>query len=254
MSARLIIIIILVGLTVLAHALSGKPHDFNFGECNICHPAVKIDPMRIYPDITGSCQKCHTDLNEIQMHPTDIIPKMRIPLDMPLFKKKLTCLTCHFAHPEKKHKFMEKNFFLRRSTKGRLFCSTCHTVDNVNHVVLDNAHIGKYIELDPDLKIDFLSLSCLKCHENTINKNDLNSIGAGIWNHPDRVKINHPIGINYEKFCEGESSKNYFPVAVLKIKLFDGKIGCGTCHSITSKRGKILVMEQTMLCRQCHNR
>ncbi len=151
MTFRLPIIIILIGMATFVYALSKKPHDFNYGECIICHPAVKTEPGKIEPDITGSCQKCHNDLNEMQMHPTDIVPNLAVPADMPLYEGKVTCLTCHFVHPDKKKQFTKKHFFLRRQARGAAFCSVCHSVDERGHIVLENAHVGKYEELDANV-------------------------------------------------------------------------------------------------------
>jgi predicted CXXCH cytochrome family protein len=254
MIRRLAPLIIIISVAVMVYAMTKRTHDFEYGECAICHPSVRTDPSEINPDITGSCQVCHDDLNEIQMHPTDITPRLSIPRDMPLLDGRMTCLTCHYVHPERKKQFVKRDTLLRRQVRGQLFCSICHNVDDAGHVVLEEAHTGVYEELNPDVKIDFLSLSCLKCHEKTIDKEELNSIGAGMWRHPENARINHPIGIDYREFSSRKGGKDYLPADGLELKLYDGKIGCGTCHSITSRRWKLLVMEETELCRKCHNR
>jgi len=40
-----------------------------------------------------------------------------------------------------------------------------------------------------------------------------------------------------------------------RIRLFDSRVGCGTCHSLYSKRAALLVMSNSRsnLCLSCHD-
>jgi predicted CXXCH cytochrome family protein len=83
----------------------------------------------------------------------------------------------------------------------------------------------------------------------------ISSLGAGRWYHYNRK--NHPVGISYEEISRKEKKK-FRPISMLRkeIRLFNGKIGCGTCHNIYSKEPYMLVIdnEGSRLCLECHNK
>jgi predicted CXXCH cytochrome family protein len=76
-------------------------------------------------------------------------------------------------------------------------------------------------------------------------------LGAGIFNHNSGGS--HPIGVDYTRaFTRGGFAhpSRLDPSVVL----FNGKIGCGTCHNLYSKRKYYLSAsnERSALCFQCH--
>jgi predicted CXXCH cytochrome family protein len=254
MSNRWIIVFfILIGIISVVYGLSGEPHEFSSGECSICHFDEKGAPMNLKPDITSGCEACHSELDEVQSHPTDIYPTLPIPEDMPLIKGRLTCITCHYVHPEEKNLFIKKHYFLRRQTRGPFFCSICHKLDEKGHIVLENVHAGTYRVTDRSTSIDRMSIECIECHDSYID-GVVDFLGAGSWDHFDK-KSSHPIGVSYKKISTRQTSK-YRPASMLskEIRLFDGKIGCGTCHNIYSEEKFMLVMSNrgSMLCLECH--
>ncbi len=249
----IIVFFILTGIAALVYGLSGGPHEFTSGQCTICHINEKNEPMNIKPAITLACESCHTVLRETQSHPTDMYPSLSIPKDLPLIEGRLTCITCHYVHPKQKKGLVKKPHFLRRLVRGPLFCSICHVIDEKQHIVLENIHSGSYEVTDNTTRIDMVSLECIECHDAYINE-PVDFLGAGRWDHFSK-KLEHPIGIRYEEISTIDN-RNYRPVSMLskEITLFDGKIGCGTCHNIYSKERFMLVMEniKSRLCLECH--
>jgi len=240
--------LILIAVAVIGYSLSRKPHEFSTGQCSLCHIDEKKQPMNIKPNITGACDTCHTGLKERLSHPTDIYPTLIIPKDMPLIEGRITCITCHYIHPKE-----ERRYFLRRGVKGPFFCSSCHTVDEKGHVVLEKVHTGTYTVTDSRNSIDRMSLECIECHSASLNI-PAGSLGAGTWNHYSR-KVNHPIGVSYERVST-QKMRDYRPLSMLskEIRLFNGKIGCGTCHNVYSKEPFMLVLNnfKSRLCLECH--
>ena len=70
------------------------------------------------------------------------------------------------------------------------------------------------------------------------------------------IGLTHPIGGSYG--TAASAAPDLKPVASLDrmIRLYSGRLGCGTCHSVYSKLAKHLVMDNrgSRLCIACHNR
>lgn len=252
MNIKWIVIFFILISIVAVYGLSKEPHEFSSDKCTLCHFDEKKEPMNIKPFITSACETCHPNLQEIISHPTDIYPNLLIPEDMPLIEGRLTCVTCHYVHPSEKKQFVNKKYFLRRTNRGPIFCSTCHKMDEEKHVILENVHMGLYIVTDRATRIDKMSIECITCHDKYINE-PVGFLGAGTWNH--FKSSNHPIGISYQNISP-KKMHQFRPASMLpkKMRLFNGKIGCGTCHDIYSKLKFMLVMENTgsKLCLECH--
>jgi predicted CXXCH cytochrome family protein len=238
---------------VTVYGLSGNPHEFAVGKCVLCHYDVKNRPMDLSPDVTSGCETCHPGAGKTKSHPTDLYPKLSIPKDMPLIEGKLTCVTCHIVHPAEDEYFAENNYLLRRQVRGVFFCKVCHKLDGKGHIVFENIHIGTYKVTDSSTRIDRTSLGCIECHDSQMEAS-VNGLGAGTWSHINNA-FKHPIGTSYENISSREA-RNYRPASMInrEIKLFDGKIGCGTCHNIYSKENFMLVINnrRSRLCLECH--
>ena len=148
------------------------------------------------------------------------------------------------------------------------FCSSCHsqmsgTLKEQSHWQFSSkAHlesIGPNVSsqntdlisglLDPE------SQSCLSCHEGITATV---SGGIGTSQHTGRLDImaNHPIGMSYSGVASANALKyNHLSSVNPDIRLFDGKMGCGSCHSLYSDIKKNLVQDNTgsRLCFECHN-
>ncbi len=239
----------------LVFAVSGKPHEFPESECNLCHIDTEKSPESIYPDVTRSCGKCHSTREQVQSHPTDMYPSLLIPEDMLLIDGRLTCVTCHYVHPDKKRqKFLERDFFLRRPYRGPAFCSICHIIDENKHIIFNKVHVGTYVEKSRKTRIDRESLACIECHDSHITT-PISSLGTGVWKHSSTKILPHPIGISYEK-SHNRKKGGFKPASMLRkeVKLYQGNIGCGSCHSIYSKEKYMLVIsnDRSVLCLECH--
>lgn len=245
----------LIAIVALAFAASREPHAFTANECIYCHIDVKTAPRKINSDITGACQTCHTEYAKTLSHPTSIYPTIHIPEDMPLTEGRLTCITCHYVHPDKKQISIKKHYFLRRKVSGIVFCSACHKIDDKRHIVFENVHKGEYEVTDRSTRIDRMSLECITCHDRYMEEAG-SELGAGNWKH-FKKEFNHPIGAEYSRISM-KKMRNFRPAAMLRseIKLFDGKMGCGTCHNIYSKERAMLVISNrnSRLCLECHEK
>ena len=249
----LIPLLFLVGIAAVVFAISSEPHDFESNECGYCHIDIDISPRYINPDVTSGCKICHAEYAKTQSHPTDIYPRVSIPHDMPLTEGRLTCITCHYVHIDNTVQRNKNHFFLRRQVRGMVFCSACHPISDKKHIVFQSVHKKGYVERDRSTRIDRMSLECIECHDSHVA--DIRDIlGAGSWNH-FKKEYNHPIGASY-KDASSRKSRAFRPASMLnkEMKLYNGKIGCGTCHNIYSKEKAMLVMNNrgSRLCLECH--
>ena len=113
---------------------------------------------------------------------------------------------------------------------------------------------ARFEVLDKSTNLDALSLACLDCHDGASPKTTL---GEGVWRHMDSaIGLSHPIGVDYSVATMGKAG--YVPEDKLdkRLRLFDGKIGCCTCHDPYAAEGKALVIGARGnfqgLCLACH--
>ncbi|MEW6599613.1 MAG: cytochrome c3 family protein [Nitrospirota bacterium] len=250
----LLIFPLLIAAAAAVYGLSGRGHDFSDDKCVLCHSDVKGDPASLKPTFNLACGTCHMKLGQKKSHPTDIYPSMSVPEDMPLLEGKLTCITCHYVHPEDNNLHLtDSNLFLRRQSRGIFFCTICHKIDKNRHIVFENVHTGTYKVTDRTTRIDSVSLECIECHDTYARSAD-EPLGAGTWNH-NKQEYNHPIGVSYNKITS-KKMHQFRPEGTLSrdVRLFNGKIGCGTCHNIYSHEKKMLVINNrgSRLCLVCH--
>ncbi len=247
-------VVLSIGVVFTAYCLMKEVHRFSKKECRLCHVDIDRNASSLEPILSATCKGCHEDIKQNQSHPVDISPEAPIPADMPLVNGKLSCITCHFVHPSsiKQKKF--NYFLLRRPGKGVVFCSVCHGIDEKGHILFENVHLGSYLVTNKNSSIDLYTLQCIECHDRYLNI-PAGSVGAGAWKH-FTTKFNHPVGSSYVEIATKKPRKFNPPGALPKeIRLFNGKIGCGTCHNVFSKEKFMLVMSnwQSRLCLECHN-
>ncbi len=249
-----IICLFLIVAGSLVYGLSGQSHQFSESQCIDCHYDSNNDPSDFKPTIDRTCNSCHLNLENKKSHPSDVYPTMAIPKDMPLIEGKLTCVTCHYAHPKENMPFFEtKHYYLRRQVQGMYFCIVCHKIDDKGHIVFEKVHIGSYKVTDRTTRIDRMSLECIECHDSHM-KTPVRSLGAGTWNH-FKKEFNHPIGASYKQI-QMRKMRDLIPPQMLnkEFRLFNDNIGCGTCHNIYSKNKNMLVISNkgSKLCLSCH--
>ena len=105
--------------------------------------------------------------------------------------------------------------------------------------------------------IDIESSTCLSCHDKvTVTIPVMNETPRQKARH-FRTMTDHPIGMNYQYILS--QNPMYFNSLMDKqdrFCLFDGKVGCGSCHSLYSDIPSNLVADYkgSVLCVTCHNR
>lgn len=237
-------------------------HDFTNRclDCHISRPSPEGGPVTVSKDINRMCNSCHSAEQELS-HPVGMKPSMNVPQAMPLdWKGEMTCLTCHTAH---KRGF--GGFHLRTPATGVGFCVLCHgdLDEQLHKVSVGSAHVGEASTQsaagwEPFEGLDDLSLRCLACHDAITAKDSLVenlSIKRDIFHNSNSIGVSHPIGVSYFE-TRRKYRGAYRPVEKLpkQIKLFNGIVGCATCHNPYSKRHDELVMsnEGSALCLGCH--
>jgi len=263
-----IIIIITTACMLLAAAIAigfdegeNAPHAFTDNDCFMCHFTLpregdtSREPLRFTDSITKLCSRCH-DMSKSVSHQVDMKPSdsITVPADMPLDEEgKITCITCHDVHkPYKNPLTGERTYFLRREPAGKFFCLSCHkneeslrqirlaslepfntgAAEGVSHrPAMDLGHgFAKFEVLDPSTGLDNVSLACMDCHDDTI-PSQRTSLGAGMWRHAkEGIGLSHPIGMEYYRATLDHKDLVSENELDPRIKLFDGKMGCCTCH------------------------
>jgi hypothetical protein len=105
--------------------------------------------------------------------------------------------------------------------------------------------------------IDGESGTCISCHDEiTVT---IPAINETLQQKAERFRNmhDHPIGMDYQHILSKNSMYFNSLMGMEKsIRMFDGKIGCGSCHSLYSNIPGNLVLdnEDSEMCHTCHNR
>ncbi len=235
-------------------------HDFE-GRCLDCHlvtPKENEAPGIFLKDISKMCERCHKGLTDLS-HPVDVVAKMKVPGNLPLDRGSVTCVTCHFVHKEG-----YGSSHLRSRARGEGFCVLCHgeMEEEKHQTVLGSVHLkdmdvnGKQAP-QADFVLDPLSLRCLECHD-AVYAGDVmveSRVEMELRHRGNIIGQSHPVGVSYYD-AKRKYHGAYRDVSDLppEIRLFDGTVGCGTCHNPYSKNHADLVMsnEKSALCLACH--
>lgn len=247
-------------MAIYAYTEKRDGHTFTKDECFRCHRDPYSNPKQLVRrPIIEICSPCHQSFLKLSTHPVEVRPKnVTVPADMPLNYGRLTCNTCHFVHAERKTVFGAKTYLLRRPTGDmKFFCVSCHeeNIANPGHYdALGSAHIGrKFRVVDAGEGLDSVSIECIGCHDGTIGMSATYSLGAGDWSHNEGQ---HPIGISYADAMIAKKDLVHYSRLDKRLRLYNGKIGCGTCHDMYSTIPGKLVMsnEYSALCMGCHEK
>lgn len=100
------------------------------------------------------------------------------------------------------------------------------------------------------------SNQCMSCHDGVLAK-EINSAPLFCISEDkhDELGASHPVGVDYmEAYLKG--GFNHPSLLDKKIRLFDGKVECGSCHEDSSLHKKSLVMsnKNSALCLECHRK
>jgi predicted CXXCH cytochrome family protein len=100
------------------------------------------------------------------------------------------------------------------------------------------------------------SRSCISCHDGTVASDatgpSSSQVGMGFRNsgHPFGVAYSVPAGTGFR------GDWNLRPAQTLNsnIRIFNGQVGCQSCHSLYSTQKNLLVMsnDSSRLCQSCH--
>lgn len=234
-------------------------------------PPRQPPPSR--PSAGINCTSCHRT-DAVFSHPVNINPSMSVPAHLPLENGKITCLTCHESQAGTvEHGASPRgDSLLRTRGPGWKLCEECHSsmsadVSAMHAMNLGQAHLrwddsssqnqSKLSQAFTSSNLDPESTSCLSCHDGSVAKD----IGYQVPTSASRFKSSipngsHPIGITYAN-SRDSSETPLRPQSFLdsRIRLFDNRLGCGSCHSLYSPHKDKLVMENDMsrLCLSCHD-
>ena len=241
-------------------------HHFELA-CDTCHAVGAStsgsEAGDFKSEISQLCSQsgCH-DLDSVLSHPVGVRPTGAIKPDMPLDQdSRVTCLTCHLTSLSS-----QKDKMLHVPNEEG-FCAKCHskmsgnTRQRSHWQFSTSAHLGPInpnkrglsnFETGGEVDIDKESHACLSCHDNVSA-----SVKSVAWSNSARQESmsDHPIGMSYQEVSMQRVNR-YFPLFnTPQIRLFDGRLGCGSCHSLYSKQQKKLVMsnQNDRLCVKCHN-
>lgn len=254
MNMNLCIAILILSISLFpGKGFSSQPHEFTSAECTVCHEDEKNDPYNLRLSVNDSCVSCHQKITPAESHPTDayVYYAQSVPKDMPLLGGRVVCMTCHITHPGQGINRFSRRYLLRRNSQGADFCISCHKNDRRNHITMGKAHMSPGTRTGSIHSIDRMSVLCLECHNSKISDRALTrSLNSAV----SISRLNHPVGVpmNAERRHAGELRPAFMLNKV--IKLFNGKIGCGTCHNIYSANKYLLVIDnrKSRLCLECH--
>jgi predicted CXXCH cytochrome family protein len=183
---------------------------------------------------------------------------MAIPPDWPLDSfGRLSCTTCHAVHSR------ENPNRLRVADEMEHFCIHCHA-DMPTGIDLHKRQ-GVSAHLRPDFRaedaasgLDDISRSCIACHDAVIGRGaGVSYLGDGVWDHGRSIGVTHPVGVLYKE-AESRDPGGFNPQGSLpeEVRLYDGRVGCATCHSPYSDRKDQLVTTNSgsRMCLACHRK
>lgn len=231
-----------------------KEHLFE-GKCGQCHlnTPLKGGKILLVSDVDKLCKGCHTQIGTIMSHPYGVKPSFPLPPEFKLdWAGKMTCATCHEIHGSRK-------YLLVAEKTGKAFCMSCHreTLFKKNkyghEVVSSLLHQPQYETVNPSQPLDRESQECLGCHDGGLAGARVVNIGGGIWQHGAGNAGSHPIGGDYQQAARKGGYRRK-ELLNRRIRLFDGKLGCGSCHNLYSTLPAMLVRSNrgSALCFECH--
>lgn len=171
----------------------------------------------------------------------------------------MTCVTCHDPHAETTN---DELGFMRTPARGKDFCDLCH---RGNLPIGGGVHVGSVgiahgksgiVEDRSGFSqvVDKITLECLNCHDGVIASDASYKVLGGEAVTYRRAGLSHPIGMDYRKAALHD--RELRPVEMLSplIALYDGKVGCASCHNPYSRERRMLILDNagSALCRECH--
>lgn len=266
------LVLLLAAVTALQAAAdrAGQVHHFE-QPCRTCHQIQPDGSVGAFiGDINASCAQrgCH-DYDAALSHRLDAPAPVRARAGLPTAADgTMTCLTCH--DEVNRDTAPGERAFLRMANDGSL-CAACHlgqggTTRQRSHWQFSTrAHLPTRPRAPgrgPDHAarggaIDEVSRNCLSCHDDISATITTGHEGARQRRQRAGSMKDHPIGTDYAATVL-RSLGEYQPSSRLEpgIELFDGRVGCGSCHNLYADTASHLVASQRRgeLCRKCHNK
>jgi predicted CXXCH cytochrome family protein len=227
-------------------------HDFT-GQCSFCHLSDPAGGVMLFTgDLDALCRTCH-DLPGKNSHPSGIVPGMAMPGGFWLDGAgRLNCATCHDPHPEEGE---DAPFLLRGSAGDTDFCRLCHAEgvdqEGKHTAAVFVAHGRSPTPSAASSGLDQISTDCLACHG-----------GSGgphvdyclLLDKMEQSCTGHLVGVDYAELAARNRGLRSPASLSGNITLYEGKVGCPSCHSIYSREAQLLVMSNTgsALCMECH--
>lgn len=255
-----VMLVSLVASVGLWSSFTGGGHDFR-GRCDFCHLQQPTggEIGRFARDISFLCLECHSTAAS-NSHPIGVTPSMAVPELFPLdWSGRMTCVTCHDPHNDGSD--AELNF-MRTAARGKDFCDACHLGNlplgggqHVGSVGIAHSKTG-IVDDRQNLSqvLDSISLECLTCHDGVIASDTSYKVTGGEAVTYQRRGLSHPIGMDYRKAALLD--RELRPVEMISplIALYDGKVGCASCHNPYSSQRRMLIMDNfgSALCLECH--
>lgn len=231
-------------------------------------PSTVMD-IGVAPVPTFNCQTCHK-FDQMFSHPIDVIPTRSIPSQFPLTNGQITCMTCHDDRAAQPHGSISRSgdMFLRAGETGFALCATCHQTNAGGRPAMHGsmplrAHMQSENSMaatvpaafGPSASLDRESASCVACHDGLVGPDvDFKLQDNGFARVGGVMPQSHPIGVPYAPGKRGSIALRQISLLDSRIRLFDGRVGCGSCHSLYSSERHLLVMSNqgSALCMSCH--
>ncbi|HVP07070.1 MAG TPA: cytochrome c3 family protein [Candidatus Acidoferrum sp.] len=231
---------------------NGEAGDFGTAEhqsipCSNCHSilAATDETSVTASDLGARCHDCHLKLAE-----ADAKSSLRFHQDA-----KRSCLDCHSFHSTSSISAEGNRFEFVYNNTGQLGeCFTCHG-QRENLASLSPAHKSAAALFHSNyLAPTGLTPSqlCLVCHtESSAIPPNVLPAGTAVPRFSDHGY--HPLGIIVSPGARASGNRIRAQIDS-RIVLFEGRIECQTCHSLTATTRWHLVefANQTDLCQACH--
>jgi predicted CXXCH cytochrome family protein len=244
------LILLMLGFSA-PQAMAQSSHDFA-GQCGLCHTS---DPsaggaLSFVGDVGSVCLQCH-QLSGGASHPTNLLPEIALPSGFWLDDAgRLNCATCHNPHPAGPP---YPRALLRDDSAGSDFCKRCH-----QSTVAGKSHQGAVLLAHPQLAsregsdegtLDDASVLCINCHDGTNGPH----ANFCLLRHKGEC-AGHYLGLNYRMAADRKEDLRREDALPPEIVLYEGKVGCLSCHDIYAKGANLLVMSnsRSALCTTCH--
>lgn len=203
---------------------------------------------------SARCVSCHR-FDQALNHPIQVSPVLSTPSSLPLLNGQVVCITCHDASPDHRSKDQP----VGQRVEGTALCVSCHKGSpNTSRAIHSMSGSKAHLRTDSRSRVghgaaelDRESQSCMECHDGALSSD----AGPHISGLDSKEKSEHPIGVSMRPTTRNRDSDFRLSRRVDdRIRLFEGTVGCGSCHSPYSRERKLLVMNNrgSALCLNCH--